>query len=82
MDNASALPSPRFEMKEIMLDFKSHAEVATWADFTYHITPDTIAIIDTGKGPAFGDRRHRDRFAPDRILTSGIHRQIRNHLPR
>jgi hypothetical protein len=34
----------------MVLAFKSHAEVATWADFTYHITPDTIAIIDTGKG--------------------------------
>jgi hypothetical protein len=34
----------------IALDFKSVYEPITQADFTYKITPDTIAIFDTGNG--------------------------------
>jgi hypothetical protein len=34
----------------ISLDFKPVQKPTTEADFTYKITPDTIAIVDTGKG--------------------------------
>jgi len=34
----------------ISLDFKPVQKPTTQADFTYHITPTTIAIIDTGLG--------------------------------
>jgi hypothetical protein len=32
------------------LDFRSLPAITTQGDFTYSITPDTISIIDTGKG--------------------------------
>jgi hypothetical protein len=35
---------------EISLDFKPVQKPVTQADFTYKITPTTIAITDTGKG--------------------------------
>ena len=34
----------------ISLDFKPTQKPTTQADFTYSITPTTIAIVDTGKG--------------------------------
>ena len=34
----------------ISLDFKPVQKPTTLADFTYSITPTTIAIVDTGKG--------------------------------
>jgi hypothetical protein len=34
----------------ICLDFKPVQKTTTQADFTYHITPATISILDTGKG--------------------------------
>jgi hypothetical protein len=37
-------------LKAMVLDVKALAEITVRADFTYHITPDTISIIDTGKG--------------------------------
>ena len=39
--------SPR---QAISLDFKPEQKPETQADFTYSITPDTIAIVDTGRG--------------------------------
>jgi hypothetical protein len=36
--------------RTISLDFKPVQKPTTLADFTYHITPVTISITDTGKG--------------------------------
>jgi|SRR5208282_4550803 len=36
--------------QSISLDFKTVQKPTTQADFTYKITPNTISIVDTGKG--------------------------------
>ena len=39
-----------FKTKTITLDFKCENRPPTKADFTYKIGPDTIEIVDTGRG--------------------------------
>jgi hypothetical protein len=61
------------------LDFRSLPAITTQADFSYSITPDSIFIIDTGKGRASvrGDieavlrkieYRHQDTIAAFKII--------------
>jgi hypothetical protein len=52
-------------VKEIAFGLDTARDVTTQADFTYSITPNTISIIDSGKGRRSVTKRYRGCLAKD-----------------
>ena len=61
-----------FKTNAITLDFKCEDRPRTKADFTYQISPNTIEIVDTGRGKLSVADDLDAVHAKDRVLAHGF----------